>query len=193
MPRSSRMPTSHLRSNMLAPSRIIPGFQRHAHSSQIPAKALDPPPPMPRERTSRRSGREPLPMQTLAIVRSCHAARTGPSPHRQHEGADSSSSRTACPAGTEHPALDPGQRCARKNPVPARPPNTAVPAMRPISHLPSVEVQNADAAAAETALQSLNIRRNAHHHHDDCRDDIRRSGLHPARRAQAWPSRSQGD
>ena len=42
--RSSRMPTSHLRSNMLAPRRIMPGFQRHDHSSQIPAKALDPPP-----------------------------------------------------------------------------------------------------------------------------------------------------
>ena len=35
---------------------------------------------MPRERTSRRSGREPLPMQTLVVVRRCQAARIG-TPH----------------------------------------------------------------------------------------------------------------
>ena len=76
MPRSSRIPTSHWGSNMLAPSRTMPGFHLFDHSSQIRERA-DPPPPIPSERISRRSGREPLPMHTLATVRRCQAARSG--------------------------------------------------------------------------------------------------------------------
>ena len=142
-PRSSRIPTSHLRSNMLAPSRIMPGFQRLAHSSQIPAKALDPPRPMPRERTSRRSGRDPLPMHTLANVRSFHAAATGPS-HIASTRAPSRSFENGTPSPNRISSKRFQGALARKNPVPSKHANTAVPAMRPISHRPSLEVQNDD-------------------------------------------------